>query len=96
MRWSKFRIVCLKFNVLFYFLQHEIKDAPYGQDVSSVEQLYKEQQTKHEEVMNLREDVEKACKQSVRRYCMHSGGEREWRWGGGGGTLKKSSNTTLT
>lgn len=44
------------------FLQQEIQDVSYGQDVSSVEQLYKEHQSKHEEIMKLREDVEKACK----------------------------------
>ena len=48
------------------FLQQEIQNASYGQDLSKVEQLYKEHQTKHEEIMNLKEEVEKECKQTVR------------------------------
>ena len=51
------------------FLQQEIQNASYGQDLSSVEQLYKEHQTKHDEIMNLREEVEKVCKKTVGVAC---------------------------
>lgn len=50
---------------LVIFLQQEIQTASYGQDVNTVEQLYKEHQNKHEDIMNMRENVERACKEAV-------------------------------
>ena len=47
------------------FLQQETQTASYGQDVNTVEVLYKEHQNKHEEIMKMREDVERACKEAV-------------------------------
>ena len=51
------------------FLQQEIQTASYGQDVNTVERLYKEHQNKHEEIMKMREDVERACKEADVSNC---------------------------